>query len=348
MIHVNTNNKNPNFTVVLPGPCNSKCGFCKWEEEQDTEGFLPSLEYALNNLPPMFTQISITGGEPTISPYFKEALYIISKHRDRFNKVVLTTNGSNLVKENSNLRHLKRTIDHINISRHHHNDKLNKAIFKTGNIPEKFNLKRIANEIHRLTNIDITYNCVMQDNIPQSFPMWLNFMNYTGIKTVSFRNQYDNYSENKMEQYFLDQGLKPVQESECPVCKTDIFGVAGYKFKFHKSDYEPTETFKQKGLFDETYELILQSNGNITRDWEGKKLVYTAEKTVDSFQLNALIKAGNGPERFAGSDGRLRPRSTEIINNVVQRILNEHTPEDLNNIEIDQSYTTCGGGYRGC
>jgi hypothetical protein len=43
------------------------------------------------------------------------------------------------------------------------------------------------------------------------------------------------------------------------------------KFKFHASDYEPTESDKFDS--DEVYELILQPTGDLTRDWEAKKII---------------------------------------------------------------------------
>ena len=46
-----------------------------------TLNFLKGLKKSLKKLPDLFNQISITGGEPTISPVFDEAMEIIRKFK---------------------------------------------------------------------------------------------------------------------------------------------------------------------------------------------------------------------------------------------------------------------------
>ena len=123
----------PNLSLMLPGWCNAKCEFCFWERAQLANKF-PQKEYAtkvadfLDRLPESFRQISVTGGEPTISPVFDDVISVIASRKNKFNKMVLTTNGINLDQKASII---SGVVDHINISRHHYDDELNNKIFKT-------------------------------------------------------------------------------------------------------------------------------------------------------------------------------------------------------------------------
>ena len=262
-----TRNTNPNFTIVLPGPCQANCEFCFWNREDDEGSFLKSLKRVLKKLPSNFTQISISGGEPTLSPVFDETMKLINKYKKKgkFNKVVLTTNGINLIEKDLD------GIDHINISRHHVYDKVNRKIFKTDKVPDIEELTMI-NSFVNSEGIDINYNVVFVDeNQTNDYNIWSNFVKKTGATSVTFRNQYGEYNYSMLEMSVLDDLYKPNIVSTCPVCRTASYFIDGVKFKFHSSDYEPTES--KKFSDDETYELVLHPTGDLTRDWEAKKVI---------------------------------------------------------------------------
>ena len=69
----------PNLSVMLPGACNAKCEFCFWNRDQQANKF-PMMDFAdrlakvLDSLPSQFSQVSVTGGEPTISPVLDEVM----------------------------------------------------------------------------------------------------------------------------------------------------------------------------------------------------------------------------------------------------------------------------------
>ncbi len=297
-MNILTNNESPNFTIILPGPCNADCSFCTWKENPEASGFLTGLEYALKNLPIMFQQISISGGEPTISPYLRETLAIIRKYRNKFKKVVLTTNGTRLftdpLQNGLQLNSLQNIVDHINISRHASDDIDNIKVFDTNGIPSTAELELLAHRLHNSSLdsfIDLNYNCVLTEGIDHDPVKWIKFMDRTGIQSVTFRNQYDDDSTSQIEQEFIDAGMQKTSESNCPVCRTTVYRINGFTFKFHSSAFEPIKIFNGLNIPDETYEVILQSNGNITRDWEGKSILYSAEATFDRVQVNdAVIK----------------------------------------------------------
>lgn len=268
MLKIKTNNVNPNFTIILPGPCQAACNFCYWKENKDDSRFLKGLIRSLNELPDFFNQISISGGESSLSPYFEETIKIINQYKlsGKIKKVVLTTNGINLL--NKSLH----GIDHINISRHSYKQSINNKIFKTEKIPTKSHLKLISEHCNKY-GIDVNFNVVFVEdvNTNEDIFKWIKFAKKTNTTSVTFRNQYGKYGISKMESKLLDMNYIPSIISTCPVCRTSKFIVDGILVKFHSSDYEPTDSSKFDE--DEVYEVILQSNGNLTRDWEERKVL---------------------------------------------------------------------------
>ena len=262
-----TNNLNPNFTIVLPGPCQANCDFCFWKREDDEKAFIKSLKRVLKKLPSNFTQISISGGEPTLSPVFDKTLSLINKYKKKgkFHKVVLTTNGIYLKDKDLT------GIDHVNISRHGVSDKTNREIFKTDNVPSFDELPEIIKHVNKF-GIDVNYNVVLtNENKDIDKLSWSTFAKETGANSVTYRNQYGVYEISKIEEELKKEGYMPSAISQCPVCRTHTYFFDGTKFKFHASDYEPTES----EVFDdkEVYELILHPTGDLTRDWEAKKII---------------------------------------------------------------------------
>jgi len=264
---INTHNANPNFTLVLPGPCQAACEFCFWKREKEEGAFIKSLKRVLIKLPPIVSQISISGGEPTLSPVFEDTMKLIrkAKKRGQIRKVVLTTNGINLMEKDLT------GIDHVNISRHALSDIENQEIFKTKNVPSINELKEIISYVNKF-GIDVNFNIVLTDEVNiSSATYWASFAKELNVNSLTFRNQYGCYKQSKIQLDIIEEGYKPASISECPVCQTIVYFFEGMKFKFHASDYEPTESDKFDS--DEVYELILQPTGDLTRDWEAKKII---------------------------------------------------------------------------
>jgi len=61
---------------------------------------------------------------------------------------------------------------------------------------------------------------------------------------------------------------KAVQISECPVCMKNKYVEKGMDIYFTTSEEEPKDV-----LGSAIYEFILQPNGDLTIDWEGKEVV---------------------------------------------------------------------------
>ena len=124
-----------NFYVDMTAACNCSCWFCIANVEFNRQlnpraDLVNVLDDSLHTLSPMSPSIQITGGEPTL---FNKKLIDMLKvvHAHKIHKSVLNTNGFDL---NSGVARaiIKYGIDHVDISRHHYNDKMNDRIMGGG------------------------------------------------------------------------------------------------------------------------------------------------------------------------------------------------------------------------
>jgi hypothetical protein len=266
-------NDNPNFSIVLPGECNAACSFCFWEQKKSPikKIYLDKLAKTLDILPNKFKSCSITGGEPTISPYFLDVLPIL---RERFNKIVLSTNGNKLLdilRDGEKGKIIYNNIDHINISRHAIDQKENDNIFSTNTLTDSQIIQ--TNKMLMSIGIDITLNCVHDEEIKSSFIY--DFCDYAfrtlGISHVCFRQQHGNLKNADGVIDFCDGKIK--EEYSCPVCRTisteweyspDPFqNSERHKVSFKTSVIEPSKELKS------IYELIFNQDCKLTSDWDG-------------------------------------------------------------------------------
>lgn len=247
---------NPNFSIVVPGGCNGKCNFCFWQKTKPCGNYINILSETLSNLPSQFYQISLTGGEPTISPYLKSILETINKKK--FTKVVLTTNGSNLLET---IPMLEGKVDHINISRHHFEEDLNNNVFKARMINNR-QLKNVISELNKV-GIDVTLSAVLNENLKSKKDIkdYINFARTIGASQVFFRKPHGTLEPTKVEKAF--ESYKGF-ESSCPVCRTKNQLIEGIRVSWKASLEEPSS------VMDKIYELIFHEDGTITKDWEGK------------------------------------------------------------------------------
>lgn len=253
----------PNFTAVLPGTCNANCDFCFWSRE-DQGGSVTHWDFAkklagtLDSLPADFWQISLSGGEPTISPVFDEVINVIRSRRNKFSKVVLTTNGVRLAEKSSVIRGV---VDHINISRHAVDDDENLKRFRSLTVPTGKEIEGLVNLDYG--NADVSLNCVISRYTFSPFCLdYVLWARRLGVKAVNFRIESGSLDACIAEAVIgLAYGG---QSSGCPVCRTTHMLVDDFPINWKYSLEEPSHTWK--GI----YELIMQPNGELTVDWEGK------------------------------------------------------------------------------
>jgi pyruvate-formate lyase-activating enzyme len=258
--------KNPNFTIVTPGGCNAKCEFCFWHQEKTTKNYLNKLKETMDLLPSQFYMISISGGEPTISPYFTKILDLIDT--DQFTHRILTTNGTHLMKH---MDKISEKIQHINISRHHWNDEINNKIFISKTVPSSKHITECVDALNQ-NGIDVTFSCVLTDEYILTKEDIIKYVEYAkncGASHIYFRKKHENLLPHELEKEF---GVsKIINSHDCPVCRTRIQLIKGIDVHWKTSVLEPSET-----LTDILFETIFNSNGTLTSDWVAEKVINPA------------------------------------------------------------------------
>ena len=170
--------KNLNLSIFVDDECNADCRFCvaqlRYEHRkqlyrkehiaEDTQ-YLARLREVLEAVRPLNPSVSITGGEPTISPKLFPVICLVDELG--FRKRTITTNGSGLlsiVEGKTIAEHLmERKFDHLNISRACVDEEKNKKIMRYG--AEKAycsneDIKRIAG-ILQTGNMRIRMSCIL-------------------------------------------------------------------------------------------------------------------------------------------------------------------------------------------
>ncbi len=250
-----------NFSAILPGSCNAKCSFCFWRRSySESPLYTQQLSWYLDALGDKITQISITGGEPTLSPFFDDVMAAL---KGRSIKVVLTSNGSNVEEK---LPSMAGIVRHINISRHAIQDAENRAVFNTDSVPDKAKLAAICDMANNM-NIDITLNKVVpQDyNNTKELLEYISFIKSIGASSLAIRK---DYSCNTLELLPLETSLgQKGTNRSCPVCTTNSYLVKGIPVHFKYSLEEPSKTLSY------IYEFIYHPDGILTEDWAANKRV---------------------------------------------------------------------------
>ena len=246
---------NPNFSIVVPGKCNGKCSFCFYKESKICENYINKLTETMDNLPSQFYQLSLTGGEPTLSPYLDKILENID--RNRWKHTVLTTNGTNLFKY---IPKLEGVIDHINISRHHYDDEINDSIFGTDSVPSSRQLKFLVKECNKV-GIDVTYSAVITEHLDskEEVEKFIEYAKGHGVNQVFLRKQHGTLEPTLAEQSFCDIDSKT---HSCPVCRNTTQKINESTVVWKASLEEPS---KSLGMI---YETIYHEDGTLTSDWE--------------------------------------------------------------------------------
>lgn len=295
-----TNPYGPNTTVLLPGGCNASCDFCFWDRLEG--GIKPPRDYLdkvflhLASLPKAFRTLSISGGEPTISPWFGSFLARLGVYRrtNILDRVVLTTNGSNIAPF---ITAIGCVADHINISRHAVGSEANCKIFNTTAIPDDESLREIIANIHSETECDVTLNCVVGVDTPIAF--CYNFITYAhmlGADAVSFRKEASDVTPTDAETFFVKK-YGALHETKCPVCRGLEQSVEGFTVRWKGSVAEPSK--ESNGV----YEVVIHPDGGLYAGWD---LSNPLEILMIDSPVRSTKKLSSGAGYSAGCGGRGR------------------------------------------
>lgn len=280
-----TNKFGPNTTVLLPGSCNAHCEFCFWNRDESLirapDNYVEKVLNQIGDLPELFSVLSVSGGEPTLSPFFSKfviGLSYLRRYR-HFDRCVLTTHGGNLDRY---ITAVGCAFDHINISRHGIGNEENFAIFGTDRIPTDRDLAQMIARIHAETHCDVTLNCVIPDDRDHSnhdvrdFCMsYIEHAKKLGADAVSFRKVASDVKPTRAEKAFAKRfGVE--SRTNCPVCRGMNQRVEGFDVRWKGSVAEPS--IETHGV----YELVYHPDGNAYADW-GMKHKLEAEAIAKAY-----------------------------------------------------------------
>jgi len=292
---------NPNFSIVAPGGCNGKCEFCFWKNDKACGNYMEGLTETLGSLPSQFYQLSITGGEPTLSPYLSEILESIDT--EKWTHTILTTNGINLKKF---IPQLEGKVQHVNISRHHWKDELNEDVFGTNTVPSHKELRVLVQELNAV-GIDVTYSAVLTEHLDdkEEIKKFLKFARSHGASQVFLRKQHGTLDPSTVEKAFehLEQS-----HHYCPVCRNTTQYINETKVIWKASLEEPSA---ELGAI---YELVYNQNGVLTSDWE-QNLIVESSKIKDDGDYVLLEGCGSSGGGCGGSskDASLSEEDIEAL-----------------------------------
>ena len=257
----------PNLSIILPGNCDVKCKFCTWRAGATMgasvhDKYLSRIKHILDTLPPYFISISLTGGEPLLSPYLWGVLDIIDKKR--WQRVGITTNATHLT--NEILDKFQDKLDFINISRHHYDDEINATVFDGDNIPTTEQLTRI-NQYAYSIGIPVSYNTVLTKYLSvekSEIEKFVKFAYKTHARGINFRKiqgKITNTDPSSHEALYLNDPT--YVNYPCPVCRTASTFIHNMRISWKAAVLEPSLNL---GYW---FEGVLHPNGVLSGDWDG-------------------------------------------------------------------------------
>ena len=292
--------KNFNFSIFVDDYCNADCKFCvaqlRYQHKnalyqkahiEDRDKYLARLEEVLKMVRPLNPSVSLTGGEPTLSPIFIDILRLVDKYD--FRKRTITTNGSALLKTVENdtiVNHLiQNGFNHLNISRASYDDKLNREIMRY-NVEKEYCTDEMLREILSITNksaMSHRLSCILLKesvNSVEEMKKYLDFYSTLGANNFIFRElmDYDKTAINTEKMTYCDQNKIKLydiwhQFDDYPEFKPYLnllgyyYYVEIYKYKGMTVASESADLniqYREKEKHPEmVYEMVFHNNGNL-------------------------------------------------------------------------------------
>lgn len=295
---------NVNLSIFVDDYCNADCKFCvaqlRYENMamayqkpkiEDDEEYYRRLDEILTYIAPLNVSVSITGGEPTLSPRFQKILEIIDKHNIR--KRTITTNGSALLKKiDGNKTNLDLLIDykfdHLNISKAHFDETINQNIMRyhKGYCSNKDLVQIIPYALKH--GLRPRLSCLLlKDGIHDVDGMvkYIEYYEKLGIDNIIFRELMD-YDENTMcNREKMDYNLRnkvKLNDVWKNIDKDSRFipykNLLGYYYYVEMYDYHNVricsesadlrvQTKEKEENSNVVYEMVFHPNGNLNGSW---------------------------------------------------------------------------------
>lgn len=295
---------NVNFNIFIDDYCNADCKFCvaqlRYEHRnamynkshiKDTDAYLDRLNDVLKIARKLNPSVSITGGEPTISPILTEVLKMVDSYG--FRKRTITTNGSGLLRTQDNDAIINNLIkyhwDHLNISRASYDDELNKRIMRYATDKEYCSADMLKEILAISNSSDLKHriSCLLLKesvNSVEEIKKYADFYGKLGANNFIFRElmDYDKNAVNAEKIEYCDRNKIRLYDIWNDFEKYPEFqpylNILGY--------YYYVEIYKYLGMTvasetadlniqnreveahpDVVYEMVFHNNGNLCASW---------------------------------------------------------------------------------
>jgi len=275
--------------IVLPIGCNAKCSFCFSSGNGYTEDFIEEVQKSLYKVDGPVTA-NITGGEPSIYPKLIPLVQMLKEH-PRVNRVILTSNGSNIL----DVREVADYITHLNISRHFYTEEKNDELF---GVHFAIDYETITKYFNR-HGVDVRCNCYLSDNFKDidDLELMVEWAVKRGFNSIKFRNDFSKGMKmNKWEKMFREV-YKPSYEDSCPVCR-----ISEYLYRipvfFGYGVPEPSD-------YIGNFEYVINRDGQLYHDYAGLRPVTKDEMAYRNPVSRERIHGCGGSEyiRITYADG---------------------------------------------
>lgn len=207
-----------NFSIklVIPCNCNARCKFCFNNQTKETaiigtDEFFTNCETSFGMILDSLERdgrkdisLDITGNEPTFNvEVFAKVMEIVKKFKNRFTKVVLTSNGFHLLEC---VPYIYGIIDYVNISVHRIDYKDRQKVFGIKKVMTDADYENVNYFLNNMgiktTAVAVVFGPFTEDfkTYVQNFVKWAVSVNFSSIR---FRSNFCS-NDSFIEDYFYN------------------------------------------------------------------------------------------------------------------------------------------------
>ena len=311
--------KNFNLSIFVDDYCNANCRFCvaqlryqnrnlmyQKKHIEDRDKYLYRLERILAAVRPLNPSISLTGGEPTLSPNFVDILKLVDKYG--FRKRTITTNGSALLKtvDNSTVveQLIKYHFNHLNISKVSSDDFLNSQImnysidspycfFNNSDLKDVLDITNKSDLHHRISCLLLKESVNSVDKIKR----YIDDLQECGANNFIFRElmDYDKSAVNTDKIQYCDANKIKLydiwQQFDDDPLFTPWLNILGYYYYVEIYKYNHCTVASESADMNIQYrekaanpnivfEMVFHNNGNLCGSWVDNEDILSEYKGV--------------------------------------------------------------------
>ena len=289
--------RNFNFTIFIDDYCNADCRFCIEQIKTENTGrimkcgkitevdrYLNRLDEVLKAIRPYNPSVSVTGGEPLLSPAFDGVMKLLKKYR--FRKTVITTNGTDILKHIDEIA--DAGISHVNFSRPHYSENVVQDIMRFRDGMASFEELKAAIYSLEEKGVRTRFNCIIgKDGIDNVAKMkkYMDFIAGIGCSHVVFREMmsFNEETSKNLEKKEYSAGNRILMNNLWKDIDEDLDfepfnSVRGHYYYIEMYNYKDismvSERANLKCLEDERlknmsyiYEMVFHPNGNLCAGW---------------------------------------------------------------------------------